>query len=217
MIGYLIRFSINVVFAFEADDKFLPFFTSSALALVDNNTLVIAAYVITLAVVNMLSSTALSLQNLIVCFDTDDKDNKHKIKIFGIYVSSLSVILLFLIGFTPLGDYVIYNIFNATAEIGQLSKLIFKFSFLAPYALLYQKYYFSYLIKIKKTYMLIFERILSIIIPYSMFFFIKIISWDKIAIIAILIMPICNIAAGIYSNIVCNYFEKKKFKNIETV
>lgn len=210
----IIAFTAPIILSFMLG-KLVPGVTNSALALAENNEKVIAAFSIAMVIVNMISSFMMSFQHIIINHDSFNVDNRRIIKNFAIILSVIGCSILCFVAFTPLGDYILIDIFNALPSTARLSKIMLRFMVLNPIFMVYTNFYYGYLLKIKKTKLLIFQRVISSLIPYLLFVFIKFVPWEYVAAMGGIVICICNLSSGIYNNIIYRIITKNK--HIESV
>lgn len=205
---HLIKFSAPLILSF-ALGALLPSFTKSALALGENNVKTIAVYTIVASVINIVAAFSFQLPQLLVNNDTTNAMNRLRIRRFAMGLGAISIVVMVLIAFTPVGDFVFLHLLKTDASNVAIAKLSCVFALIFPASVIFMAYKRGKLIKIKKTSMLVFEMAIGSVLPYFLVFIIPIIEWRYAAAVGVMMLSVANIIAGVFDHLVFVYHRKK--------
>lgn len=199
--GKLLKFAIPFILSFIIA-QLLPGFTQSALALSENNVIILAVYTISSSVAFIISSFSFQLPQLVVNHESFIPNNRKIIIRFCFILAGISTIALALVGFTKVGDFVFVHLLKVSESSTSIAKLACKFAILQPASSMFMTYKRGKLLKVKRTNMLIFERLIGSLLPYSLMFIIPLINWQYSAAVGILMTTLANFFAGLFLHIV---------------
>ena len=179
----------------------VPGVTNSALALSQNAERVIAAYSVSLLINNFVASLLMNFRLIAISHDSLEIENKRKIRNFAITIGLFGAVFMAAAAFTPVGDFALVDVLNALPETANISKIALMFLILNPIFLAYEAYYYGYLLKIRKTKMITFQRLIASIIPYALFLLIPIFSWKYAAALGTAAVTLGSFSAGLFNHI----------------
>jgi hypothetical protein len=204
----LLKFAIPFILSFIIG-QLLPGFTQSALALSENNVIILAVYTISSSVALIISSFSFQLPQLVVNHECFVPHNRKIIIKFCYILAAISTTILILIGFTSVGNFVFIQLLKVSPSSTNIAKLACRFAILQPASSMFMAYKRGKLLKIKRTNMLIFERLIGSILPYSLMFIIPVIKWQYAAAVGLLMTTLANFAAGLFLHIIFKINVKK--------
>ncbi len=187
----------------------VPGVTNSALALSDNTEKVIAAYSIALLINHFVASMLMNFRLIAISHDSLEEENRKKIRNFAIVIGAIGAVFVAATAFTPIGDFSLVDVLNALPETAAISKIALIFLILNPLFLAYEAYYYGYLLKIRKTKMITFQRLIASLIPYTLFFLVPIVSWKYAAALGTAAVTLGSFSAGLFNHLVFKASYKK--------
>lgn len=187
----------------------VPSVTNSALALSYNAEKVIAAYSIAIIVNNFVASMLMNFRLIAISHDSLKKENKEKIRNFAIGIGAFGSVFLAIAAFTRLGDFALVDVLNALPDTAGVAKTALIFLILNPLFLAYEAYFYGYLLKIRKTKMITFQRLAASIIPYALFLLVPIVSWQHAAALGAAAITLGSFSAGLFNHLVYKSAYKK--------
>ena len=182
--------------------QFLPSLTHAALALSDKKITVLAVYTISMSVINLFSSIRFQLPQVVVNHNSFNVNDRSILIRSFLLIAGVFSIFLAVIAFTPVGSYIFIKLLNVSESSTKILKLTCAFGILNPAAAIFGAYKRGKLFKIKKTGMLVFERIIGAFLPYILFFLIPIIKWEYAAALGVLMLAFSDIISGLFNSIV---------------
>ena len=109
-------------------------------------------------------------------------------------------VFMLLIAFTSIGEFLFINVLKVSAGNLETAKIAIKYGLLYPASTVFMAYKRGKLIKIQKTTLLVFERVIGTLISLLLFVLVPFISWRHGAGVGILMLTIANFATGIFTN-----------------
>jgi len=192
--------------------QLLPSFTQSALALGENKEVILAIYAVSLSLINIVGAFSFQIPQLVVNHDAFNPDNKNIVRKFCYIIAFIMFTSMLLVAFTQVGDFVMLNILKVSYGNIEISKLTLKFGLFYPASMIFMAYKRGKLIKIRKTTLLVFERVIGTIISLALFAIIPLVSWKYGAGAGILTLTIANVATGFFSDIIFKMSVKRNPK-----
>ncbi|MCK5128217.1 MAG: hypothetical protein KAQ68_00080 [Clostridiales bacterium] len=199
----ILKFALPLMLSFSIA-QLIPSFSQSALALGQNAAVILSIYSISLNILHIISSFNFQLPQLVVNHDSFHPTNRHIIRRLCYILGAVITMIMFIVAFTKLGDYIFISIMKLSIEHLDVAKLTLKFALFYPAASIFMSYKRGKLIKIRKTGILVFERALSSVLPLILFLIIPNIPWMYGAGIGIIVLTTANLASGIFTSIVFN-------------
>ena len=182
--------------------QLLPSFTQSALALGQNKEIILTVYSVSLSLINIIGAFSFQIPQLVVNHDVFNPNNKHIVRKFCFIIAFSMTFLIIITAFTKLGDFMFLNILKVAPQNLDIAKLTLTYGLLYPASMVFMAYKRGKLIKIKKTGLLVFERIIGTAISLILFLIIPLISWKHGAGAGILTLTFANIATGFFNDII---------------
>ena len=182
--------------------QLLPSFTQSALALGQSKEIILTVYSVSLSLINIIGSFSFQIPQLVVNHDTFNPNNRHIIRKFCYIIAAAMTSIIVITAFTELGNFIFINILKVSQSNLDVAKLTLKYGLLYPVSMVFMAYKRGKLIKIKKTGLLVFERIIGTAISLILFLVIPVISWRHGAGAGIITLTVANIATGIFNGII---------------
>ena len=180
----------------------VPSVTNSALALSANAEKVIAAYSIAIIINNFVAAMLMNFRLIAISHDSLEKENKKKIRNFAIGIGAFGAAFVALAAFTPFGNFALVDVLNALPDTAGVAKAALVFLILNPLFLAYEAYFYGYLLKIRKTKMIIFQRLIPSLIPYALFLLIPFVSWEHAAALGAATITLGSFSAGLFNHLV---------------
>ena len=187
----------------------VPSVTNSALALSYNAEKVIAAYSIAMIVNQFVAATLMNFRLVAISHDSLAKENKRIIRNFVFSLGVFGAVFVAIAAFTPFGEFALINVLNALPDTAVVGKTALIFLILNPIFLAYEAYYYGYLLKIRKTKMITFQRLIASLIPYALFLLVPIVSWEFAAALGAAAVTLGSLSAGIFNHLAYKYSYKQ--------
>ena len=197
----IVLFALPLILSYSMG-QLLPSFSQSAMALGSNKEITLTVYSVSLSLLNIIAAFSFQIPQLVVNHDTFNPINKNIIRNFCFMIAFAMTAIMFIISFTPLADYIFLNILKISQNNLDIASLSIKFGILYPSSMIFMAYKRGKLIKIQKTSLLMFERVIGTSISLSLFLIIPLISWRFGAGAGILTLGIANFATGIFTDII---------------
>ena len=197
----IILFALPLILSYSMG-QLLPSFSQSAMALGNNKEITLTIYSVSLSLLNIIGAFSFQIPQLVVNHDTFNPINKNIVRNFCFIIAFSMTAIILIISFTPLADYIFLNILKISINNLDIANLSIKFGILYPASMIFMAYKRGKLIKIQKTSLLMFERVIGTTISLSLFLIIPVIAWQFGAGAGILILSAANFATGVFTHII---------------
>ncbi len=205
----ILYFSLPLILSYSMG-QLLPSFSQSALALGENKEIILTVYSISLSLLNIIGSFSFQIPQLVVNHDTFNPINKNKVRNFCFFVAGTMTVFMLLLSFTVIGDFSLANIMKVSQNNISIAKLSLIFGILYPASTVFMAYKRGKLIKIQKTTLLVFERVIGTLISLVLFLIVPIVAWQYGSAAGILTLTAANFATGLFTHIVFKISTKRK-------
>ena len=96
-------------------------------------------------------------------FMQDDYSNRAKIRNFGIYVAVALTVLIVILGFTPLGFWLMNTAIGASAQLSQMGVVVIRICVVLPVMNVFRQYYWGIAMKEHKTFWLTIGKVIQVV------------------------------------------------------
>lgn len=138
-------------------------FINSGLARTVSPELAIAAFAVAWTVVLSIDSASMMFHQVIFNFMEDDYSNRAKIRNFGIYVAAVLTTLIVILGFTPLGFWVMNTAIGASTQLSQMGVVVIRICVVLPVMSVFRQYYWGIAMKEHKTFWLTIGKAIQVV------------------------------------------------------
>ena len=204
----LIIFALPLILSYSMA-QLLPSFSQSALALSQNKEITLTIYAVSLSFINVVGAFNFQIPQLVVNHDTFNPKNKNIVRNFCLIIAGIMLLCMIIIAFTGTGRYLAVSLLKLSPQNAELAKMSYVYGLFYPTSLVFMSYKRGKLIKIQKTALLVFERVIGTLISLVLFIIIPLISWEHGAGMGILVLTVANFATGIFVDIIFKVSVKK--------
>ena len=204
----ILNFTVPLLLSYSMA-QLIPSFSQSALALGENKQVILTVYAVVLSLLNIIGAFSFQIPQLVVNHDTFNPNNNNITRKFCIILAGFMFLLSLIVTFTGLGDYLVLNLMKVSPQNLSVAKVAFMYGLLYPTSMVFMSYKRGKLIKIKKTGLLVFERVSGTLITLLLFLIVPAISWKHGAGAGILMLTAANFATGIFLDVIFRISVKK--------
>lgn len=204
----IVVFALPLILSYSMA-QLLPSFSQSALALSQNKEVTLTIYAVSLSFINIVGAFNFQIPQLVVNHDTFNPKNKNIVRNFCLIIAGIMFLCMIIVAFTGLGKYLAVSLLKLSTQNAELAKMSFRYGLFYPASLVFMSYKRGKLIKIQKTALLVFERVIGTLISLILFVIIPLISWEHGAGMGILVLTVANFATGIFVDIIFKVSVKK--------
>lgn len=129
-------------------------FINSGLARTMSPEQAIAAFAVAWTLVLSIDTSSRMFHQVILSFMKDDYSNRAKIRNFGIYVAIVLATLLAVMGFTPLGFWLMNSAIGTSEQLSQMGVTVIRICVALPVMGVFRQYYWGVAMKEHKTFWL---------------------------------------------------------------
>ena len=129
-------------------------FINSGLARTVSPEIAIATFAVAWTVVLSINTASRMFHQIILNFMEDDYSNRAKIRNFGIYVSLILAGLITVLGFTPVGFWLMNTAIGTSAQLSYMGVSVIRICVVLPFMSVLRQYYWGIAMKEHKTFWL---------------------------------------------------------------
>jgi uncharacterized membrane protein YidH (DUF202 family) len=139
-------------------------FLNSGLARTTSPDLAIAAFAVAWTLVLSIDTASGLFHQIVLGFMEDDYSNRAKIRNFGIYVALVLTTCLAILGFTPLGFWLMNTAIGTSAQLSRMGVVVIRICVILPVMGVFRQYYWGIAMKEHKTFWLTIGSAIQVVI-----------------------------------------------------